>query len=453
MAEKGVPRLTTHIANLQHTSFTASNPGNIPGLVTNHNLPIIKGYWILVNKRLQLEKGQNSTMITEKTIPFASPPGLLDGWRISFEFIKTSNDAQNPDPTGFYHALAFWLYGDQDLYATVWRTIYNQTEEQLQIFQGKEPQFPLLYSLLDCGHPKLVQELKDLLYRNIYGKTPQEIAYLSAASLFKAAIVLVRINHHTATWKEYLPVGMNQKTNPPPPIYLLYSDQLNQFQILWNPSFHQPANHLVQTPAKNPSHVSLTLQSPFQPSSKLDSPKNASSNIKKDLTLISIEDLNQINLTYLPYQLLPEHSRCNSTLFPEIKKAHSFDTGNFSQDGWRLTIKYIKNDDYSMWRALSVWKYHNQEMYNQMRSRFQQFHYDLGTIPEDKSQDGIEATLKRVTLAYQVNIVLVSISMVGIEVKNIFPNPINDKEPISITWLLYAHNTHFEILYCRHHLT
>ncbi|PLW36909.1 hypothetical protein PCASD_10192 [Puccinia coronata f. sp. avenae] len=77
------------------------------GLEKNHGLPIVDGYWTEVNEKLMLETWERVQQLPRGTIRFALPLGLMDGWRISHDLIRTTTSTKSPDSSGFYHALSY----------------------------------------------------------------------------------------------------------------------------------------------------------------------------------------------------------------------------------------------------------------------------------------------------------------------------------------------------------
>ncbi|WAR57770.1 hypothetical protein PtB15_8B823, partial [Puccinia triticina] len=340
------------------------------------------------------------------------------GWRISVDFIKTSSSRPHPDPTGFHHAIAYWLYGDQDLYTTLLNTIICQTKEQTDICNGKPQKLHLFYSLLEGQYNDPLPHLLDLLYHSTYGAFPSEIAFVSAACLLKAVIVLVqtdRSNPSAARCTEYSPIGIKPQKDPFPSVYLFYDYKLNQFQILWNPKFHQyPEKPVINLAKRFKSSAKSPIPAPssspplltITPLPKTPAPSNIT-----PASPISLNSINRTTWSYLENQLKRSFTEGQSeALLPSsIKDSSYFETGNFEHIGWRLTINFITQGQDSMWRALSVWAYKSQDSFINLQSRFQKFDYDTGLIPKDTSPIGIQNTLRAVSSYFQVSIYLINI--------------------------------------------
>lgn len=432
----------------------------IPGFVANHNLPTDSGYWSQVNKTLHAETGHPNKRITYVTIPFCSPRGLAGGWRISHNFIKNSSTPHHPDPTGLYHALAYWSYGDQDLYLTLMETITCQTQEQINICQGNPPKLYLFYSFLDGQYKDPQPILKDLLYKTIYGAYPPDIAFFSAACLLKAVIILIQtdpLNPASAKCLEYRPVGLKNYNAPLPSVYLFLDHKIARFQILWNPIFHQCPEITLPNPPKRFKSTPKP-QSPLPLSSSphvltIRPSPTPSTSIPKPPSPISLKNINRSVWSHLENKLSRHHFKGQSyTKLPSaLKDISYFETGNFNHIGWRLTINYIQQDQHSMWRALSLWAYQSQDMFHLLHSRFQKFDYNFGIIPEDKSTMGIFNTLRTVSSYYQVSIYLIHIHSNYTSIDTFHPPPSDFKQSSKKSWYLYKCNNHFEILYDKHH--
>jgi hypothetical protein len=107
-----------------------------------------------VNNSLKLETWQKVLPIPQEAIRYGLPQGLLEGWRISHAFIRKSKVVHKPDSSGFYHALSYWIHGEQDRYDSIRKALANALGQLIpSIVQPATKKRPLLSSILDPFDP------------------------------------------------------------------------------------------------------------------------------------------------------------------------------------------------------------------------------------------------------------------------------------------------------------
>ncbi|OAV87378.1 hypothetical protein PTTG_09023, partial [Puccinia triticina 1-1 BBBD Race 1] len=210
----------------------------ILGLQKKHGLPVVEGYWDVANARLELENGVGCKTLPYGTMQFASPLGLLEGWRISHQVIESTEDVKVPDLTGFFHAVSYWLHGVQVYYNQVRKQIIGEMDGQLR--QRKTGRLPSgkNFSLFAGDDIFTIDEIDTSHLRTIEGKKPDAAIYITTANLSQAVIVVIELGAKQAKWKEYKPFQHTKRHLPT--FYLFYNPKLNNFEIMWKPQFHQP---------------------------------------------------------------------------------------------------------------------------------------------------------------------------------------------------------------------
>ncbi|WAR63396.1 hypothetical protein PtB15_18B482 [Puccinia triticina] len=174
----------------------------ILGLQKKHGLPVVEGYWDVANARLELENGVGCKTLPYGTMQFASPLGLLEGWRISHQVIESTEDVKVPDLTGFFHAVSYWLHGVQVYYNQVRKQIIGEMDGQLR--QRKTGRLPSgkNFSLFAGDDIFTIDEIDTSHLRTIEGKKPDAAIYITTANLSQAVIVVIELGAKQAKWKD-----------------------------------------------------------------------------------------------------------------------------------------------------------------------------------------------------------------------------------------------------------
>jgi hypothetical protein len=199
---------------------------------------MVDGYWNGVNERLKLETGKHKKTIPYGVIRFAMPEGLLEGWYISHNFIQTSKSIMAPDITGFYHAVNYWMSGTQHQHAIFQKHLADQLGKQLPQMSKDQNKSSRLVRV-DNKKPFSVDEIKKAFHLVSDGQKPDQVIYLTAATMLRVVIVVVEMGPTSATWNQYSPIGSHNLA-PFPSLYLFFNLNLKQFQIMWAPQIHQP---------------------------------------------------------------------------------------------------------------------------------------------------------------------------------------------------------------------
>ena len=449
--------------NQTQLSITKRKRKRISGFEKNHGLPIVTGYWLLVNERLLLETGKKAKTLPYVTICFGLPLGLLKGWCISHKFItSTAFNTTAPDETGFYHAVSYWINGNQESFKSFRRHLIKELSERIP--SSTTTKVPITSPL--TNQPFADLDLGRALKRVVDGKKPHLVEYIITATLLSVVLVVVEMGPTNATWKEHCP-HLHKSQDQTPSLYLFYNSKLRNFEIIWNPFFHQPQTN----PATSPS-LDLTVQSPLLPHSTGFIPPRSSpepppplpfkSKKKPEMEpsfMATHEDLQAINFAPVQGHLQYFHLSQNGICKPKcraMKEALYFEIGNFKYIGWRLSLGYIVDDNNNLWRALSLWKYHKQEDYHRVKFCFASSSFtNLGHFVLDQpfNQESSSSILQRVSTWWNVRIVVLHIQPGHCTLQTFLPKSLTLESPsISGTYFLYRWKEKFGILYCKDHL-
>jgi hypothetical protein len=453
----------------------------IAGLEKNHGLPIINGYWNRVNERLKLETGKNKKTIPYGVIRFAMPEGLLEGWYISHNLIQTSKSIMDPDITGFYHAVNYWMSGTQDRHSIFQKDLAEHLGKQL-------PQMSKNSSRLvrvDNKKPFSVDEIKKAFHLVSDGKKPDQVIYSTAATMLRVVLVVVEMGPTSATWSQYSPFGSHNLA-PFPSIYLFFNLNVNRFQIMWAPQIHQPVvcpenpeletrllgnTNLLSNPQSQPSHDHTFSVQPSENKTVADPNPDSLPPQKRFKTqptsqiphhslepncMPTIEDLRMVDFGPALTRLHIYHHKdtCNRKCC-SISQAAYFELGDFRYVGWRLSIGFFPDDQNSIWRVLSLWIYKSQERYNEVRKLCDDRPcLDLEDNPPEFHSSEIPRILKIASTRYRANILLLHIQDGYGALEKFEPCHIDEHQQPSTPryYFIYSWKGRFGILYCQHHL-
>ncbi|PLW36317.1 hypothetical protein PCANC_19457 [Puccinia coronata f. sp. avenae] len=212
------------------------------GLEKNHGLPIVDGYWTEVNEKLMLETWERVQQLPRGTIRFALPLGLLDGWRISHDLIRTTTSTKSPDSSGFYHALSYWMHGHQDLHEVIRRRVVDGLGKIIPQMKPKKKEHSILSAILNPEDPRGIVNLVSDYTSASEGRKPGRTALLAVAGLLRVHLVIVEMGRTGAAWIKCSPQGLLFRGITFPTIYLFYNSTMKHYQILWSPKVHQGIN-------------------------------------------------------------------------------------------------------------------------------------------------------------------------------------------------------------------
>ena len=183
----------------------------IPGLVVNHPFSLAEGYWTNVNKGLQMD--YKVVRLSQTPIQFAAPEGFKDGWQISHRFIKCSWSGGCSDRTGFYHALAFWIFHDQSRWQEIFTSFLNFNFHHLCTLTSSHQAYEFLFSVKD-------------------GKPLTPLLYLVAATIYNLVVVVVVVQSQSASLNQYFPPQEDPANMMIPQIFLIYDPGELKYQII-----------------------------------------------------------------------------------------------------------------------------------------------------------------------------------------------------------------------------
>ncbi|PLW33983.1 hypothetical protein PCANC_16387 [Puccinia coronata f. sp. avenae] len=212
------------------------------GLEKNQGLPIVDGYWTEVNEKLMLETWERVQQLPRGTIRFALPLGLLDGWRISHDLIRTTTSTKSPDSSGFYHALSYWMHGHQDLHEVIRRRVADGLGKIIPQMKPKKKEHSILSAILNPEDPRGIVNLVSDYTSASEGRKPGRTALLAVAGLLRVHLVIVEMGRTGAAWIKCSPQGLLFRGITFPTIYLFYNSTMKRYQILWSPKVHQGIN-------------------------------------------------------------------------------------------------------------------------------------------------------------------------------------------------------------------
>ena len=421
----------------------------VPGLVVNHPFPLAEEYWTEVNKGLQTD--YNVVRLSQTPIQFVAPHGFKDGWRISHQFIERSLSGGCDDRTGFYHALAFWIFGDQSRWTEIFTSFLNFNLHHLCTLTSSHQAYEFLFSVKD-------------------GKPLTPLLYLVAATLYSLVVVVVEVKTESASINQYFPPQDDPSNISIPQIFLLYNPEKLRYQIIWNPPQHQPqelattaGRQVIPSPrTKMSSPLSLSSTSPStSPPPKI--PISQPPQVRCIPKVPSVDDLNTIEsglvLNYLRFY--NDRGRC-LPLVKGVTWYPFFTFGQFAWEGWRCTMGLILPGEDSLWRALSHWKFGTQEKFNKLKIALEPFGYNPLTINTSfRSITSLSEALGFIQKAADyLRVGIVTVAHVGgsTTVSHNFPRDLDQdgivaRQGANKTYFLFCWELNFEILYSRYHVS
>jgi hypothetical protein len=411
----------------------------------------------------------------------------LDGWRISHDFILTSQSVSAPDITGFYHAVAYWMTGTQDRYAIFQKRLADHLGGQLPQMSRDQQNSSRLLNVENKNHFS-VGEIKKAFQLVFDGRKPDKVVYTTAATMLRVTFVEVVMGPSPATWMQYSPTGYQNTAFPC--LYFIFNSTSRRFQIMWAPKIHQPVvgpeNADLQTRLSGNTTLFSDTQSPpslhhslpvqiYQPSEKSTLPNSNPDTLppekrfkilqtgeKPILTLESysmptIEDLKTVNFGPASgIHIYHQKDSCNPQCRAVAKTAY-FELGNFKYVGWRFSINLFPDNKDSIWRALSFWIYGSQARHNEIRMSCETRPHVLNdqlTDPPEFHSSEIPGLLRAVSIKYRARIVFVWIHDGIAHLREFHPRYIDedDERLVPRNYFIYSWKGRFGIFYCHHHL-
>ncbi|KAH9459384.1 hypothetical protein Pst134EA_019535 [Puccinia striiformis f. sp. tritici] len=149
---------------------------------------------------------------------------------------------------------------------------------------------------------------------------------------------------------------------------------------MWNATIHQPPIKSSFTTVLGPLRPAIKTSTPAtraeSPSDDIEFIKQSSDLYlepkpwKDPLITPTIQDLSSSDFTSV-YFLLPSYISKYHCL-PRLKHTEEggqYSIGDFNGDGWRLSVNLIQNNKDSLWRAISLWQYGNQDKYGKVKNK------------------------------------------------------------------------------------